>query len=103
MPISVSFMGFPSSSRTYMLAVSAFSLIRVSKLVFARLMPGCVLPDRTFFRMLVHVCWSVRASCNVSPFICRCRGGFGGPLSTAWNIVFLRIAWDRNRLAIVHS
>ena len=79
----------------------AFS--RASKLVLASVIPRCVLPERIFLRICVHVCWSVRTSWSVSPWICMCSGGFGGPLSIVWNIVSLRMAWLRNSEAIVHS
>lgn len=79
----------------------AFS--RVSKLVLVRLMPGCGLCDKTFFRIWVHVCWSVRMSWSVAPFICRCWGGCGGPFSIVWKATFLRMAWDRKSAATAHS
>jgi len=78
-------------------------LISASKLVLVRVMPGCCLSDRIFFRICCHVCWSVRTSWSVSPLICKCKGGFGGPFSIVWKTVSLRIAWDRNSEAIVHS
>jgi hypothetical protein len=66
-------------------------------------MPGCALPERVFFRICCHVCWSVRTSWSVSPSIFRCSGGFGGPFSIVWSVVSLRMAWLRNSEAIVHS
>lgn len=70
--------------------VWALVLIRASKLVLSRLMPGWGLCDRAFLRMVVHVCWSVLASWSVLPSMRMCMGGFGGPLRTAWKIVSLR-------------
>ena len=81
----------------------AFVFISASKLVLFVVMPGCGLFVRSFFRICVHVCWSVRTSWSVEPSIFRCKGGVGGPFSMVWNVTFLRMAWDRKRLAIVHS
>ena len=85
------------------LASFAFVFISASKLVLCVVMPGCGLPDRSFFRICFHVCWSVRTSWSVEPSIFTCNGGFGGPFSIAWNVMFLRMAWDRKRLATAHS
>lgn len=80
------------SSRMQMGFVWALVLMRVSKLVLSVVMPGCDLLDRIFFRMVVHVCWSVLTSWRVCPFMVMCRGGLGGPLRMAWKTVSLRIA-----------
>ena len=66
-------------------------------------MPGWVLPARIFLRMRVHVFMSVRTSWRVAPSISACKGGCGGPFSMAWKTVSLRSAWERKRLATVHS
>lgn len=102
-PIWTCEMGFPPSSRMRICEVVALVFMRVSKLVLDRLMPGCGLPDRVLCRICCHVCWSVRTSCSVSPFICRCSGGVGGPFRTVWKTTFLRMPWDRKRAATAHS
>ena len=100
---SVSAISFPSSSKTYMLAVSAFAFTSTSKPLLLVLMPGCALPLMTFLSMLCQVFTSVRASYKREPSICRCSGGCGGPFKTVWKVTFLRMPCDKKRLATMHS
>lgn len=83
--------------------VFALVLTSCSKLVLSAVIPGCGLLDRTFFIMVVQVCWSVLTSWSVCPFMVMCFGGFGGPLRMAWKTVSFLMAWLRKRAACVHS